>query len=186
MASRSLEPDRDERSRRATILESVLRNRRSQLLRQVRWHSERVEDADDALADACVQFLSSYDGPDETDDALHWLLKVSKRCAWEIRRRERKRTRIAPIVPIDRSQADERGGLADPAEMVERIAEADQVLEAMDQLGHDERIALLLLGLGFTYAEIGDLRGWTYTKVNRCISEGRRKVRDLLEGGERS
>jgi DNA-directed RNA polymerase specialized sigma24 family protein len=30
---------------------------------------------------------------------------------------------------------------------------------------------------GLSYTEIGELRGWTYTKVNRCLSEGRAALR---------
>jgi hypothetical protein len=37
--------------------------------------------------------------------------------------------------------------------------------------------------------EIGELRGWTYTKINRCINEGRaelrRSRRDLAGEGPR-
>ena len=55
-------------------------------MRQARYHSRRHEDADDALSDACVQFLRFYDGP-PGDDALRWMLLVIKRCAWAIRRR---------------------------------------------------------------------------------------------------
>ena len=27
---------------------------------------------------------------------------------------------------------------------------------------------------GYSYAEIQELTGWTYTKVNRCMAEGRK------------
>ena len=34
---------------------------------------------------------------------------------------------------------------------------------------------------GLTYAEIGELTGWSYTKVNRCITEGRRAFIERYE-----
>ena len=40
---------------------------------------------------------------------------------------------------------------------------------------------------GYSYAEIQALTGWTYTKVNRALSEGRARLRALggLAWGER-
>ena len=54
-------------------------------MRQARFHSRRHEDAEDALNDACVQFLRFYDGP-AGDEALRWMLLVIKRAAWAITR----------------------------------------------------------------------------------------------------
>jgi DNA-directed RNA polymerase specialized sigma24 family protein len=34
-----------------------------------------------------------------------------------------------------------------------------------------------LLGLGYSYREIMQITGWTYTKVNRCIRDGRTRLR---------
>jgi DNA-directed RNA polymerase specialized sigma24 family protein len=82
------------------------------LLRQARFHSHRIEDAEDALSDACVQFLRFYDGP-AGEDALRWMLLVVKRAAWAIGRRgasREARLRSGAIEP--------RIG---PAELVERI-----------------------------------------------------------------
>jgi DNA-directed RNA polymerase specialized sigma24 family protein len=50
----------------------------------------------------------------------------------------------------------------------------------INELKPDERTALLLLGLGYSYEEIGSGRGWSYTKVNRCIAEGRAELRTRL------
>ena len=36
------------------------------------------------------------------------------------------------------------------------------------------RRALVLKAHGYSYAEIQQLCGWTYTKVNRCMAEGRK------------
>jgi DNA-directed RNA polymerase specialized sigma24 family protein len=91
MASQPHRHRQEKAGHRAQILERLLLARRAQLLRHVRFHSERSQDAEDALADACVQFLRHYDGPAEAEDALRWLLLVAKRCAWEITRRRRRR-----------------------------------------------------------------------------------------------
>src|SRR4051794_29444254 len=56
----------------------------------------------------------------------------------------------------------------------------------MRRLKRDEARALMLKAEGLSYNEIGERLGWTYTKVNRCITEGRRRVMKLyaeLEAG---
>jgi hypothetical protein len=45
----------------------------------------------------------------------------------------------------------------------------------MARLKPDERTALLLKAEGYSYREISERQGWTYTKVNRAISEGRQR-----------
>ena len=47
----------------------------------------------------------------------------------------------------------------------------------------DERTAIVLQAGGFSYAEIGAMRGWTYTKVNRCLAEGRAALRGRAAPG---
>jgi DNA-directed RNA polymerase specialized sigma24 family protein len=32
---------------------------------------------------------------------------------------------------------------------------------------------------GYSYAEIQAITGWSYTKVNRCLAEGRARLRAL-------
>ena len=45
------------------------------------------------------------------------------------------------------------------------------------KLKPQERQALGLFALGYSYGEICDLTGWTHTKVNRCLAEGRAALR---------
>jgi DNA-directed RNA polymerase specialized sigma24 family protein len=33
---------------------------------------------------------------------------------------------------------------------------------------------------GFSYDEIAARHGWTFTKVNRCVTEGREALRELM------
>ena len=49
----------------------------------------------------------------------------------------------------------------------------------MRRLKRDEARALMLKAEGLSYVEIGERLGWTYTKVNRCITEGRRRFMKL-------
>ncbi|HEY2333633.1 MAG TPA: RNA polymerase sigma factor [Solirubrobacterales bacterium] len=175
---------RNQRGRRGAILEALLDSERSSLLRQARGHSKRVADAEDALGDACVQFLRFYDGRPGRD-ALRWMQVVVKRCAWEISRGRKSRVTVTTrrngdIAPYVR---DERSG---PAELAERFEEAARAIELLDGLKPAEREALILLGIGYSYKEIAAIRDWSMRKVNRCIIEGRAKLRELLERGVNS
>lgn len=83
------------------------------------------------------------------------------------------------ITPVASSRSD-------PADHVERQAEVSEVAALMAQLKPAERDALVLLGLGYTYKEIAEIQGWTRTKVNRCLAEGRTALRRASEGGRDS
>src|SRR3954452_13743149 len=63
----------------------------------------------------------------------------------------------------------------------------ERSVEALKALKPDEARALLLKAEGLSYDEIGRRFGWTYTKVNRSIAEGRKrflKVYSGIEAGE--
>lgn len=155
------------------------------LVRQARKHSRRAQDADDALSDACVQFLRRYEGP-AGRDALRWLLVVTKRCAWEVGRKTRARE-SRTLTGVRRGAADVGFIVADhrrgPAESLERYEDRAEARALIERLESDERDALILQGLGYTYEEIAELRGWTRRKVDRCLTRGRARMRALKEGG---
>jgi len=176
--------------RNARLLEQLLRGHRGSLIRQARFHSEREADAEDAISEACVQFLRGFDG-EERDHALRYLLVVIKRCAWAISRSRRTRRCLAEPVSVDVLEAKLGAGIIDerrgPEEMQEAGEEVARFVAALEELKADERRALILLALGYSYEEIAERCGWTRTKVNRCLAEGRSRLRQLLgKGGESS
>jgi hypothetical protein len=60
--------------------------------------------------------------------------------------------------------------------------------EALRALKPQEIRALTLKAEGFSYAEIGEITGWTYTKINRCMAEGRKRFLEVfaeIEQGRR-
>jgi DNA-directed RNA polymerase specialized sigma24 family protein len=87
-------------------------------------------------------------------------------------RRDRERI-LAAEVP------DHPSGAPCPAELAERRELVHTRARALRRLKPDERRALVLKAEGFSYAEICELNGWTYTKVNRCLAEGRARLRQL-------
>lgn len=168
------------------MLDRLLRAERRSLLRQARAHSRCPEDAEEAFGDACVQFLRFYAGQSD-DVALRWMLLVVKRCAWAIRRKAKVREarhRATGGRTLHMAETIVREGRIGPAELVERSQETAQLIEAIEQLKPDERTALILAGLGCSRAEIRELRGWSETKLHRCLSEGRARVRELLRRGD--
>ena len=58
--------------------------------------------------------------------------------------------------------------------MTERV---EWVRAQLAELKPAERRALGLIGAGYSYREVGEITGWTYTKINRCLSEGRAALR---------
>jgi RNA polymerase sigma factor (sigma-70 family) len=180
-------PSAEPTARRSHILTALLTHHRSALQRQAAKHSQRPADAEDALQDACVQFLGHYQGPPGTQ-ALRWMMLVTKRCAWAIAAPHRDREVLCelsvtdaprqPNHPVIVAEADPD---LDPARLTERADQQAERLAALGRLKPDERSALLLLGLGLSYREIAERRAWTYTKVNRCLAEGRAALRQATQ-----
>ena len=174
-----------ERERNAELLTEVLRLHEHRLRRQANRHAELPDDADDALQSAYLLFVERYKGIGEP---LAWLYTTVKREAWAIRRRT-SRQRECSLTPTG-PNGDSEINLAEilptdlpgPAERLERREVITERLRSLSNLKHDERRALALLGMGLSYAEICELTGWTHTKVNRCLSEGRASLRGRENG----
>ena len=174
-----------EQARRSHILKTLITRHRPALMRQAHRHAARPADAEDALQEACLQFMRHYDGPPETD-ALRWMMVVTKRCAWALGRTPRRHEVACELALTD---ADGESGEPllhaagaaelDPAELTERAEAAAERARALAALKPDERTALVLFGAGLRYREIAERRRWTYTKVNRCLREGREALRQL-------
>ena len=178
--------DRDDatarrRTRNARVLTAVLDRSHALLLRQARKHAQLPADAEEALQSSCILFIERFE---PRYRPLPWLQTTVKREAWRITKRAHRRRELG-ITAVPR--ADGRGTVdlsdgfldhdSDPAEMAEATELCRERRSALAALRPDERTALVLLGLGCSYAEIGRLRGWTHTKVNRCLSEGRAALR---------
>jgi len=67
------------------------------------------------------------------------------------------------------------------AERRERVARSREALQALKPA---ELRALTLLAAGYSYAEIGEITGFSQTKVNRCLAEGRERFRRIVSGSE--
>ena len=146
--------------------------------RTARRYSLCCDDAEDAYQRAVEILLTK--APDRAPAQLAaWMQVVTRREALAVRRsRERMLTVIGDGDDPVQRLACERPGPADRAERAERVA---ATARALATLKPDERLAIVLQAHGYSYAEIGGLCGWTYTKVNRCLAEGRARLRRLAD-----
>ncbi|MBS1883234.1 MAG: hypothetical protein JSS97_09780 [Actinobacteria bacterium] len=147
-------------------------------------NSTRRGDVDDALSDASVAFLRFYDGPAGVD-ALRYMMVCVRTAAWAIsRRRRRIEERDADPVVSEEAYLRHVDRIPDPdQEIDERYVRIESVRRGKDLLARlkpDERTAIVMFAYGFSYEEIGRQKGWSYRKVNRCLAEGRERLRELL------
>ena len=128
------------------------------------------DDALDAYQRGLEIFFKRVDTVEPATEVA-WLKVVIKHEAIAIRRA---RTGAVDIVEpdLDSVVPDAQRSLEDQVEGGERVSRSAEALRALKP---DEAKALLLKAEGLSYAEIGECCGWSYTKVNRAISEGRKR-----------
>ena len=159
-----------------------VRTARPLLLRVARRHSLCASDADDAVQRA-FEILLRRPGRVQPATALSWLRTVVKHEAMAIRS-SRLRLLGGGDDELDAREAVETPG---PSERAADRERAHRALAALATLKRDEARALVLQAAGRTYAEIEAETGWSHTKVNRALTEGRAAFRTLvsaLEAGE--
>ncbi|MBW8060249.1 MAG: sigma-70 family RNA polymerase sigma factor, partial [Solirubrobacterales bacterium] len=179
-------PPAGEASRKRVAVEMIARHERS-LRRTARRHSLCAEDAEDAYQRA-LEILLTKAPTGELRELIRWTHTVTKHEAMAVRRnREQLLGSAAPagsgeeaadwvaLIPAAGDGPDKR------AERREAIARSREALRALKPA---ELRALTLLAEGYSYAEIGEMTGFSRTKVNRCLSEGRERFRSLLSRSE--
>ena len=161
------------RDRALAVLDAAERD----LRRTARRFSLCADDAEDAFQRAVEILLTK--APDRPPCALiAWMQVVTRREALAVRR-TRERFLVAwrdDAHDLFGSLLCERPGPMEHAERRDRVAAAARALAVLKP---DERLAIVLQAHGYSYAEICELCGWTYTKVNRSLAEGRQRLREL-------
>jgi RNA polymerase sigma factor (sigma-70 family) len=158
------------------------------LKRTARRYSLCVEDAEDAYQRA-LEILLTKAPTTDARELIRWTQTVTKHEALALRRsRERLLGRAAPVHSEEEGPVDlvallpaEGDGPDEAAERREAIARSREALKALKPA---ELRALTLLAEGYSYAEIGEITGFSATKVNRSLAEGRERFRRLLAGSE--
>ena len=163
----------------------VIERHGAQVMRTARRYSLTPEDAEDAYQRAVEIMLTK--APDIPDaDLLPWLKTVVKHEAFAMRRQEERSAR-APDGSLDglsEAEAAIASSVPSPIEQSERFERLSLGAEAMRHLKPQEIRALTLLAQGYSYRQICDETGWTYTKVNRCLAEGRQRFLQRVAGIE--
>jgi RNA polymerase sigma factor (sigma-70 family) len=164
---------RDEQDPGRQLVLAVMGAHAGALLALARRHSLCADDAHDAYQRALEIFLRRADSLDPAS-APAWLRTVVKHEAMAVRA-SRQRL-VGPVeVDLDRSEARD---LLPADERVAASQRAAQSTEALSRLKPQEVRALVLKARGYSYNEMAEITGWTYTKVNRCLTEGRRAFLD--------
>jgi RNA polymerase sigma factor (sigma-70 family) len=175
-------PERPSREALEEAAMALVARHSASVLASARRYAATPEDAEDAYQRSLEILLTKAPTVREPE-LLAWLRTVVKHEAFALRRQ---RDRLTPVSgdgePVERvTQATA------PHEQAERYERLRQGAEALRRLKPQEVRCLVLRARGLTYREICRTTGWTYTKVNRCLTEGRVALaRQLagIEGGE--
>jgi RNA polymerase sigma factor (sigma-70 family) len=152
------------------------------LLRVANQFSLCHDDALDAYQRGLEIYLRRLDTVDRATEGA-WLRVVVKHEAMAIRR-ARQESVDRDDVNLDDSV---HAGLRAVEDVLAGGERVDRSVEALRALKPDEARALLLKAEGLSYQEIGKRFGWSYTKVNRSITEGRKRFMNVfgeIESGE--
>lgn len=149
------------------------------LLRLARRHSLCADDAQDAYQRGMEIFLR-HAGRLDPERAPSWLRTVVKHEAMAVRRTRQRE--VGPVdVDLDLFEARNAPG---PEERVIGFEQVERSAEALQRLKPQEVRALWLRAQGNSYDEIQQQTGWSRTKVNRCLYEGRRSFLERYSGIE--
>ena len=176
MLDRCTRPSRGEIDEAALAL---LARHGATILATARRYAASHEDAEDAYQRALEILLTKAPTTSE-DELVPWLKTVVKHEAFALRRQ---RERLTPVTgdgePPERGTAP--AATHDQAERYERLRHS---AEALRRLKPQEVRCLVLRAQGLSYREICQATGFTYTKVNRCLTEGRQALSVRLAGIE--
>ena len=151
------------------------------LLRVANQFSLCHDDALDAYQRALEIYLKRMETVEPATEGA-WLRVVVKHEAMAIRK--------ARAASVDAQDTDFDASESALREVSDAVAGGERVgrsVEALKALKPDEARALLLKAEGLSYDEIGRRFGWSYTKVNRSIAEGRKRYLNVfseIESGE--
>lgn len=180
----------EEAARKRAAVETFARHETS-LRRTARRYSICDDDAEEALQRA-LEILLRKAPSDDARELIRWTQTVVKHEALAVRA-ERERILSGPAAMAPHPSREDwvamlPAELDGPAERAERHEVVERSREALTTLKPQELRALTLLAEGYSYKEIGDITGYSATKVNRCLVEGRERFRRFLvrrDGGAR-
>jgi DNA-directed RNA polymerase specialized sigma24 family protein len=154
-------------------LERLAREQRPALLACARRRARTNEDAEDAVQQALAIALGVRERI-RAETAVAYISVIARHEAIRLsEERDRHRSLDQPLSANGRGNPHDV--LADP-----RRVDVDAVIDALAALRDakpDHARAMMARTLGWRYAEICEAFGWSYTKTNRCVTEGRAALR---------
>lgn len=157
----------------------VLARNADALLRTAERNSLCLDDAHDAYQRAMEVFTRRAHRLDRRG-VVPWLHTVVRNEATRVRSARRD---VGPE-PADPGRGQLDVEASPPEDRVLSTDRTARATEALKTLKADELRAVWLRALGLTYEEIRSETGWTWTKVNRCLAEGRTRFLDHYSGIE--
>jgi RNA polymerase sigma factor (sigma-70 family) len=172
--------------RKRVAVETYVHNEAA-LRRTARRYSICADDAEDALQRG-LEILLKKAPSEDPRELIRWTQTVVKHEALAVRR-ERERILSGPAAVTPEPGKEDWVALLPargdgPAEQAERREAIARSREALQALKPQELRALTLLAEGYSYQEIGEMTGYSRTKINRCLAEGRERFRKLISGSE--
>jgi RNA polymerase sigma factor (sigma-70 family) len=169
---------RPPRSEVEPVALELIRRHGAEILAVARRYSQNHEDAEDAYQRG-LEILLTKAPSTSPSDLVPWLKTVVKHEAFALhRQRERHGGAGSPDEPFRQAHPSETH------EVVEQLERLQIGAEALRRLKPQETRCMLLLAEGHSYKQIQELTGFSYTKVNRCLTEGRRSFLRRVEGIE--
>jgi RNA polymerase sigma factor (sigma-70 family) len=180
--------------RTSTLVDEPLRGDEAELFRLhyttlVR-RIQRRDGVPEAVAEDCASFAFLQlcrRQPNRCEQTPGWLRTVARHEAYAWHRLMH---RFPSLDEGPRRTESEGGGPISPAERIRAPVDVDLAVDAREALrtlaglGERRRAALTLQVAGYSYKEIQQLLGVSYTWVNRHITEGRAKVRERAREAE--
>ena len=139
----------------------------------------RAVNAPEALVeDACQRawLILLRRQPDRSPALFAWLRTVAVREAWALSRIQRRTVALDELTDID---GDESPALAGAADQLDTTLEARRALRALAALPDRQRRYMIRFAAGHSYREIARDEQATYTNVNKHLTRGRRRLREL-------
>jgi RNA polymerase sigma factor (sigma-70 family) len=157
------------------------------LKRTARRYSIDAEDVEDAYQRALEIVLTKAPTTDARE-LIRWSQTVIKHEALALRQSRERLLGYGGAKAPEGADADVVALIPTasdgPEDLVERREAIARSREALQALKPAELRAMSLLAEGYSYTEIGELTGFSQTKINRVLAEGRDRFRSLVSSSE--
>ena len=156
-------------------MRSVLDRYEGPLLRYAARILGDVEQARDVVQDTFLRLWKAK-GDLDPDSPAEWLFTVCRNRALDVRRKERRMTRLTEPMEQSRRSPD-----PSPTELAQRHEAADEIGQALRQLSdRQQEVLRLKFQNSFSYRQIARITGMSVSNVGFLIHTGIGKIRTRL------